>query len=148
MQTYLASISIAAPREPVWRALAAVVAWPEWLPTVSSVQPLDDKPLKIGSRYTVRQPKLRPATWVVTELEPPHCFVWHARSPGLLMIAAHTIEEAPAGGAHVALRFSFAGVLGAPIGWLFRSTTKRYLAQELASLKLMVEGRAGGESAR
>lgn len=56
------------------------------------------------------------------------------------MIAIHTIEETPAGGARVALRFSFAGVLGAPIGWLFRSTTERYLAQEVASLKLTVEG--------
>ena len=140
MPAYDASIFIAAPRESVWRVLAAVVAWPKWLPTVRSVQPLDCEPLTIGARYTVRQPKLRPATWVVTELEPPRCFVWQARSPGLLMTAVHTIEDAPSGGSRVALRFSFAGVLGGPIGWLFRSTTERYLAQEAASLKLMVEG--------
>jgi uncharacterized membrane protein len=141
MPAYEASISIAAPRESVWRVLAAVAAWPEWLPTVSNVQPLDGEPLKIGSRYTVRQPGLRPATWVVTELEPPRCFAWHARSPGLLMMAAHAIDEAPGGGCRVALRFSFTGVLGAPIGWLFRSTTKEYLAREVASLKVTVEGR-------
>jgi len=140
MPTYDASIFIAAPRESVWRVLAAVVAWPKWLPTVSSVQPLDCEPLTIGARYTVRQPKLRPATWVVTDLKPPRSFVWQARSPGLLMIAVHTIEEAPTGGSRVALRFAFAGLLGAPIGWLFRSTTQRYLAQEVASLKLTVEG--------
>jgi uncharacterized membrane protein len=139
MPAYEASISIAAPRESVWRVLAAVAAWPEWLPTVSNVQPLDGEPLKIGSRYTVRQPGLRPATWVVTELEPPCCFVWQARSPGLLMTAVHAIDEASSGGSRVALRFSFAGVLGAPIGGLFGSTTKRYLAQEVASLKLIVE---------
>ena len=56
------------------------------------------------------------------------------------MIAVHTIDEAPAGGSRVALRYSFSGVLGGPIGWLFRSTTTQYLAQEVASLKLMVEG--------
>jgi hypothetical protein len=56
------------------------------------------------------------------------------------MIATHTIEEAPSGRSHVVLRFSFDGVLGAPIGWLFRSTTEQYLAQEVASLKLTVEG--------
>jgi len=140
MPAYNASISIAAPGELIWRVLEAVAAWPEWLPTVSSVQPLDGKALKLGARYIVRQPKLRPATWVVTEYQPPRRFVWQARSPGVLMIAAHTIEEAPAGRSHVVLRFSFAGLLGAPIGWLFCSITKRYLAQELASLKLMVEG--------
>lgn len=134
-----ASISIAAPRESVWRVLADVAAWPQWLPTVSSVEPLDGDPLKLGSRYTVRQPKLRPATWVVTELKPPHSFVWRARSPGLLMIATHTIEEDPTGGSRVTLRFEFVGLMGGLLGWLFRSVTERYLAQEVASLKLTVD---------
>ena len=119
--------------------LAAVVAWPEWLPTVTSVQPLDGNALKVGFRYVVRQPKLRPATWVVTELEPLR-FVWQARSPGLLMIAEHTVEEKSAGTSQVTLRFSFNGLLGVPVGKLFRSITESYLAQEAASLKSKVEG--------
>ena len=139
MPSYHASISIAAPVEPVWRVLAAVVAWPEWLPTVTSVQPLDGNALKVGFRYVVRQPKLRPATWVVTELEPLK-FVWQARSPGLLMIAEHTVEEKSAGTSQVTLRFSFNGLLGVPVGKLFRSITESYLAQEAASLKSKVEG--------
>jgi hypothetical protein len=120
--------------------LAAVVEWPEWLPTVNTVEPLDGDPLTVGFRYIVRQPRLRPATWVVTELEPPLCFVWQARSPGLLMIATHKIEENAPGESRVILRFSFSGLLGAPIAWLFRPVTQRYLAQELASLKLIAEG--------
>jgi hypothetical protein len=59
------------------------------------------------------------------------------------MLAAHTVEEAPAGASRVALRFSFAGMLGTPVAWLFRSTTTRYLAQELASLKRIVEQTRG-----
>jgi len=140
MRSYDASLAIGSPRDSVWRVLAAVVAWPKWLPTVSSVEALDGESLQVGFRYTVRQPKLRPATWVVTELEPPSRFVWQARSPGLLMIASHTIAESSLGKSLVTLRFSFTGLLGAPIGWLFRSTTKRYLAQELTSLRSVVEG--------
>ena len=140
MPSYEASISITAPGESVWRVLAAVDAWPEWLPTVKSVQPLDKSPLKLGFRYTVVQPKLRPATWIVTELDPPRRFVWQARSPGLLMVAEHTIQESLPGNSHVTLRFSFRGLLGAPMGWLFRSVTERYLSQEAASLKHKVEG--------
>ena len=112
---------------------------------MSNVEALDGGPLQMGSRYIVHQPKLRPATWVVTQLEPPRCFVWQARSPGLQMIAGHTVEESSAGNCHVTLRFSFDGLLGAPIGWLFRSVTKRYLAQELASLKSRVEGQPHGK---
>jgi hypothetical protein len=57
------------------------------------------------------------------------------------MVADHTIEEGSPGKSHVILRFSFTGLLGAPIGWLFRSVTERYLAQEVASLKLKLEGK-------
>jgi len=135
MPSYDASTSIAASGESVWRVLAEVAAWPEWLPTVA-----DGNPLSVGFRYIVRQPKLRPATWIVTELEPPRRFVWEARSPGLLMVAEHTIEERSPGSSNVNLRFSFTGVLGPLIGRLFRSVTQQYLAQEAASLRLKVEG--------
>ncbi len=140
MPSYDASISIDAPGESVWRVLAAVVAWPGWLPTVNSVQPLDGSQLKVGFRFVVRQPRLRPATWTVTELEPLRRFVWQARSPGLLMVAEHTVEESPPGKSRVILRFSFDGFLGPLIGRLFRSVTERYLSQEVASLKRKVEG--------
>lgn len=140
MPSYDASIQIAASRESVWRVLADVVAWPGWLPTVHSVQALDGRQLEVGFGYVVRQPKLRPATWIVTELEQPRRFVWQARSPALLMVAEHTIEEVSPGESKVILCFSFAGMLGAPLGRLFRSVTQRYLAQEVAALKLEVEG--------
>jgi len=140
MQSFEASISVAAPRESVWLVLADVVAWPEWLPTVASVEPHDGNALKVGFRYTVRQPKLRPATWIVTHLEAPHRFVWQARSPGLLMTAEHTVQQS-SGASQVTLRFSFQGLLGAAVSWLFGSVTQRYLSQETASLKLKVEGR-------
>jgi hypothetical protein len=103
------------------------------------VEPLDGAQLRVGSRYLVRQPKLRPATWVVTELEPPRRFEWQARSPGLLMIADHRIRESGDGSVEVTLRFSFHGLLGALVGRLFGRITRQYLLQEVASLKRRVE---------
>jgi uncharacterized membrane protein len=140
MRSYESSVSIAATRESVWRVLAAVATWPEWLPTVISVEPLDGQPLSPGTRYKVIQPKLRPATWVVTNVEPPRRFAWESRSPGVLVVADHIIEEPSPGESHVVLRVSFSGLLGALIGRLARSITQRYLAQEAAALKLKVEG--------
>jgi uncharacterized membrane protein len=137
--SFIATTAVAAPPDAVWAVLSDVAAWPDWLPTVDSVQPLDGIPLNVGSRYVVRQPKLRPATWVVTELEPPRRFVWVARSPGLRMVAEHTVEEGTSGTSRVVLRFSFAGLLGGLVGRLFRSVTESYLAQEATSLKRRVE---------
>jgi uncharacterized protein YndB with AHSA1/START domain len=138
MPTYEASISIAAPRETVWRPLADVAAWPDWLPTVTSVRALDAAQLELGARFLVKQPKLQPATWVVTVLEPPRRFVWAAHSPGLRMTADHVVDESLSG-ATVSLRFSFGGFLGGLIGRLFRATTEAYLAQEAAALKRKAE---------
>ena len=119
--------------------LSAVAKWPEWLPTVISVEPLDGQSLTLGARYKIIQPRLRPTTWVVTKLEPPHRFAWESRSPGVVVVADHIIEEASSGKSNVVLRVSFSGLFGAPIGWLVRPITQRYLAQEAAALKLTVE---------
>jgi uncharacterized membrane protein len=137
--THETSISIAAPRERVWRVLSDVAAWPEWLPTVSSVQSLDGRALAIGHRYVVRQPKLQPVTWLIATLEPPRRFIWQGRTPGLLMIAEHIVDEESSGTSRVLLRFSFGGPLGGLIGALYGSITQRYITTEAATLKQKVE---------
>jgi len=146
MPSYDASVSIAATRESVWPVLAAVAKWPEWVPTVISVEPLDGQSLSLGARYKIVQPRLRPATWVVTNVEPPRRFAWESRSPGVLLVADHVIEEPSPGRSNVVLRVSFSGLLGPPIAWLVRSITERYLAQEAAALKLTVEGANASEA--
>ena len=139
MPSYTASVSIAAPHESVWPVLATVSSWPGWVPTVISIESLDSSSLSIGARYKIVQPKLRPATWFVTSVEPPRCFTWESRSPGLLVVADHILEEVSPEQCNVVLRVSFSGFLGALVGRLLRSITKRYLAQEAAALKLKVE---------
>jgi uncharacterized membrane protein len=136
---YETSLSIAAPREAVWRVLANVAAWPEWLPTVTSVEPLDGSSLAIGRRYRVRQPGLQPVTWVVVKLEDARRFSWQARAPGLHLLADHIVEEHETGTSSVVLRFSFAGPLGRLVAALYGSITERYIATEATTLKQKAE---------
>ena len=139
MKTYEASISIAAPREAVWRVLSDVATWPKWLPTVASVESLDGNPLVLGHRYRIRQPQLQPVTWTVTELDPAHRFSWQARTPGLRMLADHIVEAGSSGTSDVVLRFSFAGPLGSLVGAVYGSITRRYIETEAATLKQRLE---------
>jgi len=134
MTSFDASISIHAPEEAVWRLLSDVAAWPAWLPTVTHVEPLDSVALVPGARFAVRQPRLRPAVWVVTQVGPGH-FEWVSRSPGLRMVAQHTVLAQASGGSRLELRFSFAGLLGGLAGRLFGPLTRRYVAAEAAALK-------------
>jgi hypothetical protein len=77
--------------------------------------------------------------WIVTSVEPPRRFAWESRSPGILVVADHIIEEASPGKCNLVLLVSFSGFLGALVGRRLRSITERYLAQEAAALKLKVE---------
>lgn len=139
MPSYQTSITIDASPESVWQILSTVATWPRWLPTINSIEALDGDALKIGHRFRVRQPKLQPATWVVSKVEPNRRFEWQANSPGVQMVADHVLESLAPGKTSVLLRFEFRGVVGSLLGLLFSSTTRRYIRQEAASLKATAE---------
>lgn len=139
MRAYTATVRISAPAERVWSVLADVVRWPEWLPTMSSVEPLGPAPLAIGARYKITQPKLRPAIWSVVVLEPVRSFAWESRSPGVRALASHSVSSAPGGSSEVALQVEFSGALSFAVGALAGRLTSEYLAREVVSLKQRVE---------
>jgi hypothetical protein len=138
MAGFESSIPIAAERETVRHVLSSAANWPEWLPTVHLVEPLDGSELSLGRRFRVVQPKLRPAIWVVTALEAPSRFLWQSQSPGVLVLADHVVEARSSDQCVVSLRVSFIGALGGAIGWFFGSLTALYLAQEAAALQRRV----------
>ena len=83
MREFSANVDIAATPERVWQVLAEVERWPEWTPSVLSVERLNAAPLGAGSQVRIQQPKLRPAVWTITRWEPTKQFVWVSSSPGL-----------------------------------------------------------------
>lgn len=139
---YRTEIDVAAPANAVWALLAAVTSWPSWTPTVATAEALDAPELAPGYRYRLTQPKLAPAVWTVTALEPGRAFTWQSEGPGLRTIAAHTLTPLPTGGARVELSVEFAGLMSWLAGLLGGSLTRSYIAQEAAALKARAEGGA------
>ena len=100
-------LDILAPPARVWAVLMDVDRWPEWTPTVIRVKRLDPAPLRIGSCTRIRQPKLLPAVWQVTQLdEEEGIFIWRSRFPGIVIAAGHHVE-ATTTGSHVTLALVF-----------------------------------------
>lgn len=129
--------TIAAPAGAVWPVLVDVVRWPEWTPTITAVELLDDGPFVVGSRARVRQPRLPPAEWRVTELVDGSRFVWEALGPGMRTIARHVVV--PHGeGCRVTLSIEQAGPMGAVAALVWRGLTQRYIETEAASLEKRV----------
>ena len=136
------AVTVAAPPERVWEVLTEVERWPERIPTVDSVERLDDGPLRVGSRTRLQQPRLPEAVWTVTDVDEGRSFTWESRSRGVAISAGHVVE--PHGTTtRLTLSVSLSGPL-APVGWLMtRGLTRRYVETEAASIKRVAEAGAG-----
>lgn len=130
---------IAAPAERVWEVLFDVTRWPEWTPTIESVERLDSGPFQVGSRARVRQPKLPRAEWEVTEVVAGTSFTWEATGPGLRTIARHEVTPDPAG-CTVMLSIEQTGAMAGVAARIWRRLTQRYIELEAASLDARVTG--------
>src|SRR4051794_34414734 len=85
---YEYTVDINASPEQVWAVLEDVDKWPQWTKSMKKVEALD-KPLAIGSRVKIKQPRLPGATMTVTALEGNRSFSWRTKSPGLQIEAHH-----------------------------------------------------------
>ena len=137
MTDYSVVVDINAAPEHVLGVLCDVARWPEWTASVTSVRRLEDGPFRVGSRAHVRQPKLLPAVWQVTELDQQN-FTWVTRSPGVKIKAGHLVE-AKGAGSKVTLSLQFSGFLGKLVARLYRNLTERYLATEAEGLRRRCE---------
>src|SRR5688500_19214568 len=113
-------MDVEAPVERVWEVLREVERWPEWAPTVTSVQRLDDGSLVVGSRVRVEQPRIPPTEYVVTELEPSRSFTWVPTGPGVRTTARRLRGEFGTGGTRVTLAAEQAGPVGVAMGRFYR----------------------------
>src|SRR5947209_3194654 len=138
MKHFHTTVDIEAPPDRIWTALRDIEHWSEWTPIVSSIRQLDPGPLAIGTRAIVRQPKLLPARWRVTDVEEGRGFTWITVGPGFLVTARHYIEGA-GNRSRVTLSLDFFGPVGAVVARLIRGLNARYLALEAQGLKKHTE---------
>jgi hypothetical protein len=147
MTHFYTTIDIQAPPDRVWAAVRDIEHWSDWTPTVISIRPLDPGPFAIGTEAVVRQPKLLPARWQVTEIEEGRSFAWTTRGLGILVTARHSIEDA-AYGSRATLSLDFSGPLGPFCARLTRTLNERYLAIEARGLKKRAESDARSQASR
>jgi uncharacterized membrane protein len=133
------SISIGAPPERVWAVMVDVERWPEWTPTMISVQRLDEGELRIGSRARVRQPKLPAAVWRVTSITPGRQFQWQAGNMLSKALAGHEIEPEGGAASRVTLWIDQAGLMLPLIALFYKGLTRRYIQSEIEGLKRRCE---------
>jgi uncharacterized protein YndB with AHSA1/START domain len=137
------TIEIAAPAATVWNVFTDVERWPEWTASVERITCLDGPGIGVGKRFEIEQPGLPKLVWVVTEVEPGVSWTWRTRSTGATATAVHEITPLGAERTRVRQSIEQRGLLGAPVGWVTRRRTERYLALEAEGLKASSEQRHG-----
>jgi uncharacterized membrane protein len=140
---FMRSVAIAAPPEHVYAVFSDVGRWPQWTPSVTSVELLQPGPLRVGSQARIRQPRLPVALWTVTEVVPDHYFVWEAKAPGITTVGWHVVESDTGTGSVATSRLEQHGPGGLLVGLLTAGLTRRYLRWESDGLKGECEGHPG-----
>jgi len=138
MTHFYTRIDIQEPPDRVWAVVRDIEHWSEWTPTVIRVRPLDPGQVAVGTRAIVRQPKLLPARWQVTEVDEGRSFTWITLGPGIHVTARHSVEGA-ANSSRVTLSVDFSGPLGPLAARLTRGLSACYLDLEALGLKKQAE---------
>jgi uncharacterized protein YndB with AHSA1/START domain len=133
--TYRTAIDIDAPLERVWEVLVDVERWPDWSPSMTSVERLEPGMFRPGSTARIKQPRLPLAVWRVTELVPQRSFTWSTHSRGVTTVARHTVSAREEGGTRALGEVDQYGPLALLAKVFFSRMTKRYLKQEALGLK-------------
>lgn len=138
MRTFTTGVDVAAPPSRVWEVMSDLDKWPEWTRSVSSVTRLGDKPFSVGTKVFIRQPKMPPAVWKISEIEEGRSFTWTSSGPGIFVTAKHSAVPA-AGGTRVTLYLEYRGWVGQIFARLTEKITERYMGYEANGLKARSE---------
>lgn len=131
-------ILINAPVEAVWHATVDIESWPSTTPTVTSVERLDDGPLRVGSQARLKQPGQRRKVWTVTAFRPNELFEWEAKVAGVRTVGSHRLSAVD-GGCRNTLVITLHGRRGRLLGRLAGRSMRASLAKENAGFKQHAE---------
>lgn len=141
-RVYQEEIDVAASPDDVWAVLVDVEAWPSWTASMKRVVLVTPGPLRLGSVAEVRQPRLAPTTFTVTEYDDGRSFAWSTGNKALATVGDHSVQ-ATAEGARVTLTLRQSGPLAGAVGVLYSRLITRYVRMEAEGMKRAAESRRG-----
>ncbi len=136
------SIETSADLDSAWSALIDVTTWPRWTASITSLERLDDGPLRIGSRARIDQPNFPTVVWEVTELRDHEEFSWVTGGRAVRSVGRHMLSRTADGTTRITLEMNQTGFLAWIFGALTAQRTRAYLALEAAGLKAASEAAA------
>jgi uncharacterized membrane protein len=122
----------------IWSVLMDLEHWPEWTPSITSIERLDTGKFGLGSEVRIQQPKLKTLNWRVSEFVEGRVFAWEAQTPGLFIRAGHEVQLNDRGSI-VILTVHQSGWLAPLVNIFLGRLTRKYMQMEAQGLKRRVE---------
>lgn len=142
MARWQRSIEIEATPARVWNVIADVGHWPEWTPSILSVEDISE-PFEAGGTATVQALGTPKSHYRVTRWEPGHGFDWQTKTRGTTATASHWVEPAGEGRSTATLTLEVPGIVAAVFKPFLGRTINRNLEMEANGLKRRSEGSSG-----
>ena len=139
---YQEAVEVDADPSRVWQVLVDVESWPEWTPSMTTVEMVTPRPFGPGSRVAIKQPRLAPAEMTVDRYAEGRSFAWSSRMAGLRTIADHVLEPAP-NGTQVTLVVTQSGPLAGFVRIAYGRMIRRYVHMEATGIKKRAENSEG-----
>jgi uncharacterized membrane protein len=135
-----------APVDRLWSVMSDVRRWPEWLPTVDAVTPLEpERPDEVGASYTVTQPGLPTAVWTITGREEGRSFTWESARPGIRSVGTHRLVAGTDGRTTgIELGIEWSGPLAPLVRMALGRRSAGYVTREAEALDNRAQAPAGG----
>ena len=130
--------TVDAPPEQVWPLFVDLERWPEMTKSIREVRRVDQGPFQVGSEAIIKQPRLLPARWRVTELEPGHSFIWETTTGAVTSVGAH-IVDADGQGSKITLTLRMHGPLARLAYAFLGGLSRRYLLMEMEGFRRAAE---------
>jgi uncharacterized protein YndB with AHSA1/START domain len=126
----------------VWQVLVDVESWPEWTPSMTTVEMVTPQRLGPGSRVAIKQPRLARAEMTVDRYVEGRSFAWSSTIAGLRTIADHLLEPT-SNGTSVTLVLTQSGPLAGFVRLAYGRMIRRYVHMEATGLKKRAENPEG-----
>lgn len=143
------TVKVNAPAEVVWRLITDIDGAPERISAIQSVERLDDLPeFGIGTRWRETRTMFgRTASeeMVVTEIEPGLSYLTEANNHGVQYLSRMQIEPTAPDACTLTMHFDaktsgfLNKTLGALVGRMMMSTTKKVIKQDLDEIAIAAE---------
>jgi carbon monoxide dehydrogenase subunit G len=122
----------------VWQIMSDVSKWPEWTPSIESVDQIASN-MAIGSEAVVKAKGTPKAKWRVTEWNPGQNFTWVTSVRGAKTVGEHIIQPDGEGRSKATLAIEVKGFMASLFKPMIAKTITGNLELESQGLKRRAE---------